>query len=180
MDPRTLYQEYSSLHSEGHHRNPCAISVPGALYDSTIVEIGGVRDNLDHFHRAHWRRDVADSTFCRAAHQILFKSVQQGFLRAQSVYHMLELQQSTSLRQTSQWVMRAVQAAFRRLKVTLIFEMQGERKKVSLCATHNLLTSIRAFLGLIKSCRHTCHILDTMALLCSPLLHKRNMKYLLL
>ena len=77
-------------------------------------------------------RVVVDSAFARGRHPFLIKSAQDEHA-AEGAEEFLQLQQATSVRQASEWGMRAFQGSFPRIKDRLLYEERGERKLILWC-----------------------------------------------
>jgi DDE superfamily endonuclease len=105
------------------------LNAPGSLHDSTLASWGGVYDKLQSTYLETGGVCCVDSAFAANNSPYLFKSSQD----TTNVEGSLAFQQAveaTSLRQASEWGMRAIQSAFPRLKDALKYEENGERRRI--------------------------------------------------
>lgn len=119
----------------------CAYNCPGSFHDSTVAEWGGVYDKLEDMFARTGGKCVVDSAFSRGMHPFLIKSAQDE-TEAEGPSEIVKIRQATSLRQASEWGMRAFQGSFPRIKDRFIYEETGERKVMLLCLM--MLFNIRA------------------------------------
>ena len=106
----------------------CAINAPGAMHDSQIAELGGVYRKLKSVFEKCGGKCVVDSAFSRARYPFLIKSSQDSLHITDDFSDIVERQQATGLRQSSEWGMRAFKGAFPRKKDRFPYEERGERK----------------------------------------------------
>ena len=99
---------------EGRIIEAC-INVPGAIHYSSIAHMFGVYDKLEEKHLETGGKCVVDSAFAAANRPYLIRSA-QDLTRAEDADERVRMQETTSLRQTPEWGMRAIQGAFPRLK----------------------------------------------------------------
>jgi hypothetical protein len=110
-------------------------NVPGCCHDSTVADWGNVYTKLEEVYDNTELKCVVDSAFCSFNHDFLIKSSQDD-LTCEPQYENLQDQlqniavkrEATSMRQSAEWGMRAVQSSFPRLKDTLLYEERGERR----------------------------------------------------
>jgi hypothetical protein len=116
----------------------CALNAPGCMHDSQIAEWGNVYSKLESVFDATGGQVVVDSAFSKAAYHFLLKSGDDVVLPTE------QSRQVTSLRQSAEWGMRALQAGFPRLKDRLFYKETGERKCIlySLVLLFNLRSRI--------------------------------------
>ncbi|KAE8966495.1 hypothetical protein PF010_g28358 [Phytophthora fragariae] len=86
------------------------LNAPGCMHDSQIAEWGSVYAKLEEVFRATGGQVVVDSAFSETTYGFLLKSGQDVVLPTAIG------KQVTSLRQSTEWGMRALQASFPRLK----------------------------------------------------------------
>jgi hypothetical protein len=124
-------------------------NVPGCCHDSTTADWGEVYTKLAIIHEETGLKFVIDSAFASGIYPFLIKSLQDD-LTADEELSEIEDQltniaikrAATSMRQFAEWRMRAVQSSFPRLKDTMIFEENGERRIIFSCMFH--LYNLRA------------------------------------
>jgi len=98
----------------------CAINAPGCLHDSTIAGYGDIYDKLEEAYNRTGGKCVVDSAFARARYPFLIKSGTQASASARNAEEVIIESQATSARQSAEWGMSALQAAFPRCKNRLI------------------------------------------------------------
>ena len=116
---------------------PIAVfNVPGCVHDSKIATIGGVYDKLENIYNEFGAISVGDSAFCASKGDFVIRSSSRDREGGQSQFNI----QATSLRQASEWGMRAIQASFPRLKDVVKLEDFGERGYIMhvMLLLHNL------------------------------------------
>ncbi|CAB9508436.1 unknown protein [Seminavis robusta] len=105
------------------------INAPGSMHDSTLAEYGGVYDKLHEVFERTGGKCCVDSAFTTMSNPFLIKS-SQNITTATDAMDLLIHEQATSLRQSAEWGMRAMQSAFPRLKDRIHYEENGERMVV--------------------------------------------------
>jgi hypothetical protein len=118
-------------------------NVPGCSHDSTVAGWGDIYDKLESVYNKTGLKFVIDSAFATLNHDFLIKSSQDD-LTADSQYNNLEDQianiaikrEATSMRQSAEWGMRALQSSFPRLKDTLAYEERGKWQIIFDCLFH--------------------------------------------
>lgn len=85
-------------------------------------------------------RIVVNSAFSRVKYLYLIKSAQDERM-AEGAYEHIQCRQAMSLRQASEWGMRAFQGSFPRIKDRFTYEERGERKLMLWCTV--LLFNLR-------------------------------------
>jgi hypothetical protein len=118
-------------------------NVPGCTHDSTITmaDWGGLYDKLEQVFNETGLKFVIDSAFSSSTVDFLIKSSQHylvadaGLEDRDDVLDDIAVKRAaTSMRQSAEWGMRAVQAlSFPRLKDTLPYEENGERRMILTC-----------------------------------------------
>ena len=107
-------------------------NVPGSIHDSKIAEWGNIYKKLERVYTETGARCTADSAFSRLRAPFIIKSSQMVALENNDVgeyaQQIRENQDATSMRQSAEWGMRALQSSFPRLKDRFVYEEQGERK----------------------------------------------------
>jgi hypothetical protein len=124
-------------------------NVPGCCHDSTIADWGDIYKKLEDVYNETGLKFVIDSAFASGQFRFLIKSSQDD-LTADDEYDNIQDQiaditvkrAATSMRQSAEWGMRAVQSSFPRLKDTMLYEEHGERKIIFNCLFH--LYNLRA------------------------------------
>lgn len=104
----------------------CAVNIPGSQHDSTIAEWCGFYDKLEQVFNETGGKCCVDSAFCSVDRKYIIKSG-DDLTMCKSAKDIGIQRQATSLRQASEWGMRAIQSAFPRLKDTIHYEKNGER-----------------------------------------------------
>lgn len=134
-------------------------NVPGCIHDSTIADWGDLYDNLSRVYDETGLKFVIDPAFSSSNSEFLIKSAQDyltadaGIEDEEEILMNLDVKRAaTSMRQSSEWGMRAVQASFPRLKDTLPYEEYGERRIIMKCLL--LLFNCRAHLVGINQIRN--------------------------
>lgn len=123
----------------------CAINAPGSMHDSIIADWGGIYRKLREYYDTYGVYCVVDSAFSKGDFPFLIKSSQDPLMSSNGDGSLLAmLKQATSVRQASEWGMRALKGAFPRLKDRFIYEERGERRMciMSLVYLFNLRTRL--------------------------------------
>jgi DDE superfamily endonuclease len=107
----------------------CVLNAPGSIHDSTLAYWGGIYQKLDNCHRKTGGICCVDSAFASNPNPYLICSAQDT-THAQDEEELSRLLEATSLRQASEWGMRAIQSAFPRLKDSIRYEEKGERRRI--------------------------------------------------
>jgi DDE superfamily endonuclease len=107
----------------------CCLNIPGSVHDSTIAQWSGIYDKLEEKYNETGGVCCVDSAFATNTNDYLFKSGQH-VSEARDATHMIMMREATSLRQASEWGMRAIQGAFPRLKRKIKYEEKGERRRI--------------------------------------------------
>ena len=92
-----------------------AYNAPGCLHDSVIAEWGNVYQKLEETFENHGATCVVDSAFSKGDYPFLITSAQDMPMSNDRNIHQ-KAQQAISVRQASEWGMRAFQGSFPRLK----------------------------------------------------------------
>jgi hypothetical protein len=109
----------------------CYLNVPGSVHDSTMAQWGCLYEKIDNMYRIYGVKIVVDSAFASEARDSVYKSYQNNIDNDGNVRQAFDIQrQGTSVRQLSEWGMRALQASFPRLKDRMIYEEKGERRLI--------------------------------------------------
>ena len=123
---------------------------PGSFHDSRVAHLGGIYEKLRKVYDKNGGKATADSAFCsNDDYPFIIKSspnptLAEGETRARR-HEMVAMQiAATSMRQSAEWGMRAVQSSFPRLKDRFNYEERGERKRVlmSIFLLYNLRTRL--------------------------------------
>ena len=105
-------------------------NAPGSFHDSTLAGLGCPVDAYGLIERMYDRYGVkvaVDSAFASQQSDSMIKSG-QSVAFAEGSWHVLVANEATSLRQTAEWGMRALQGSFPRLKERFVYEERGERR----------------------------------------------------
>jgi DDE superfamily endonuclease len=105
------------------------LNAPGSLHDSTLASWGGVYDKLEAIYSETGGVCCVDSAFCANNGPYLCKSSQDNTMIEGTLEYRIAVE-ATSLRQASEWGMRAIQSAFPRLKDAFKYEENGERRRI--------------------------------------------------
>ena len=116
---------------------------PGVLHDSTMAIFGEVYDRCKHFYTRFDVRGVVDSAFTTKNADYFIKSAQTPPENGDAE-EMLIFQEATSVRQMSEWGMRAFQGSWPRLKDRMLYEERGERSIILqvIARLHNLRANL--------------------------------------
>jgi DDE superfamily endonuclease len=107
----------------------CVINAPGSMHDSQLAMQFGVYNTIDAFYEEDGSRVVGDSAFSGGKNRrSVIKSAATGRDRGAGLIPNTLVAQATSLRQSSEWGMRALQGSFPRLKDKFKWEVKGERR----------------------------------------------------
>lgn len=104
-----------------------AINAPGSMHDSQICDWGGLYDKMEEVFQKCGGRVVVDSAFCKNSYPYLIKSAQDE-TGCEGFEAVTRNRQATSLRQSAESGMRALQGSFTRFKDRFYYEQLGERK----------------------------------------------------
>ena len=131
-------------------------NVPGNVHDSQIAYLGRIYDKLEGVFFNCGGQCVGDSAFAHTQKEFIIRSGK--FIRGLELHHEINRLigngdweavnqialnvQATSMRQASEWGMRALKASFPRLVDTIFYEDYGERKHIMKMAI--LLYNLRA------------------------------------
>jgi hypothetical protein len=115
----------------------CYYNVPGCAHDSTVADWGKLYDKLEQVFNETGLKFVIDSAFCTINIPFLIKSSQDDLTAGDEMLTLddqladiAKRREATSMRQSAEWGMRAVQSSFPRIKDTLPYEEYGERKRI--------------------------------------------------
>ena len=123
----------------------CCYNVPGCVHDSLIAEWGSVYSKLGRVYDLCGGKCTVNSAFSKRDNEFLIKSAQTTLAGDTPEEFALNVRlnaEATSMRQSAEWGMRALQASFPRLKDRFIYEENGERRiMMKMCL---LLYNLRA------------------------------------
>jgi hypothetical protein len=105
------------------------INLPGDTHDSTAAHYGFFYDKLEDFFKKYGGKCVVDSAFSLIRRPYLLKSSRTD-ATSEDAYGMMLNVEATSLRQMAEWGMRGFQGSFPRMKDRLVYEEDGERKRI--------------------------------------------------
>ena len=129
------------------------LNAPGSVHDSTLAEWGNVCDKLESICERTGGECCLDSAFASCNVDCLIKS-SDDITKAKNAHEAKQAKEATSLRQSAEWGMRAMQGAFPRLKDKMQFECNGERKVFLMLAV--MLHNIRLELVGLNQLRNVC------------------------
>ena len=126
-----------------------AFNCPGSFHDSTVAEYGDIYKKMEEMYNKYGGKCTADSAFREKDYPFLIKSSQDPLTATGTTREEVELNvrlqvEATSMRQSAEWGMRAVQSSFPRLKGRLLYEDKGERGMIlhSTFLLYNLQTRL--------------------------------------
>lgn len=109
-------------------------NIPGSVHDSQIAEIGNIYKKLERVYELTGAKCTADSAFASSKGPYIIKSAQNPPPCNGNVAEYARLlrmhEEATSMRQSAEWGMRALQSSFPRLKDRIVYEEHGERKRI--------------------------------------------------
>jgi hypothetical protein len=109
----------------------CTLNAPGSWHDSFIAQNGGLYDKLDEVFESTGGKCVVDAAFSKLRCPYLVKSGQKCVGNIRLLVNQIKVQ-ATSLRQSAEWGMRALQGSFPRLKDRITFSDNIADRKVFL------------------------------------------------
>ena len=104
----------------------CCYNVPGTIHDSNIATIGRIYEKLGDVYNQTGGRCTVDSAFARNSYPFLVKSCKPTV--DMSIDEICIAKEATSMRQSSEWGMRAFQSSFPRIKDRIALEYRGQQK----------------------------------------------------
>jgi hypothetical protein len=109
------------------------MNLPGSMHNSTIADWGGIYDKLALLYEETGAITCVDSALRTRNQPYIIKSSQVNFAgdgatTAAVRQDIMMKRQATSMRQSSEWGMRALQSSFPRMCDRLAFEQKGERR----------------------------------------------------
>jgi hypothetical protein len=104
-----------------------ALNVPGCTHDSIATNYGFIYKKLEVLYNRFGVKTVVDSAFLLRNSKFLIKLAQSN-IQSKTANKMLLNMQATSVRQLSEWGMRAFQGSFPRMKDCFVMEHNGDRK----------------------------------------------------
>ena len=109
------------------------MNLPGAMHDSTIAEWGGIYDKLASLYETTGAVTCVDSAFRMRSLPYIIKSSQTNYIGEGNTdaavrQDIMRKRQATSMRQSSEWGMRAMQSSFPRMCDRMAYEQKGERR----------------------------------------------------
>jgi DDE superfamily endonuclease len=107
----------------------CVVNAPGSIHDSTLAFWGGIYAKLEEVYNRTGAVCCVDSAFASNPNPYLIRSA-QDLTEARDAREMVRFREATSLRQASEWGMRAIQGAFPRLHDKIKLEYNGERSRI--------------------------------------------------
>lgn len=118
-------------------------NVPSCCHDSTMADWGDICHKLKRVYEETWLKFVIDSAFASGTYKFLIKSSQNDLTADKQqldfedqIASIAVKRAVTSMQQSAEWWMRAVQLSFPRLKDTMIYEEHEERRIICNCLFH--------------------------------------------
>jgi hypothetical protein len=105
-----------------------AYNMPGCFHDSTIAEWGKIYEKLGYVYQMVGGKCTVDSAFSKKRHDFLIKSSQTIDPETDDAQDYVVNTEATSMRQSAEWGMRAIQSSFPRLKDRMPYDERGERR----------------------------------------------------
>ena len=107
-------------------------NVPGSALDSNMCDLGGIYAKLERVYKKTGGKCAVDSAFAARRCPFLIKSGSEVYYSNRSTragvrYDIRRKREATSLRQSAEWGMRALQSSFPRLKNKFKYEENGSR-----------------------------------------------------
>jgi hypothetical protein len=93
----------------------CILNAPDSLHDSTLADWSNLYNILNVIYEKNGGRCCMDSAFASLGNPSVIKS-SENVCNASNPKEMLEMIQATSVRQSAEWGMRALQSSFPRIK----------------------------------------------------------------
>jgi DDE superfamily endonuclease len=106
-------------------------NVPGSVHDSSIANVFGVYKRLEEKYLQTGGKCVIDSAFAAGRNPCLIKSSENLTMTGDAL-ELIRQKEATSLRQSAEWGMRALQGAFPRLREPIKYKQKGERGRILL------------------------------------------------
>jgi hypothetical protein len=107
------------------------LNCPGSMHDSELAAIGSpsIYNKIDYMYDRFGAKAVMDSAFSASGRDSIIKSTTKQCISttANSLHELHTLQSATSVRQAAEWGMRALQAAYSRLKAVWPYKEKDER-----------------------------------------------------
>ncbi len=107
----------------------CTLNAPGSWHDSFIAQNGGLYGKLDEVFESTGGKCAVDAAFSKLRYPYLVKSGQKCVKNVRLLVNQIKVQ-ATSLRQSAEWGMRALQGSFPRLKDRITFSDDIADRKV--------------------------------------------------
>jgi DDE superfamily endonuclease len=104
------------------------LNAPGSMHDSQLAIQNGIYEKLDAMYAEDRSRIVGDSAFAGNARRSIIKSAATGRDRGSGIKPDTLIGQATSMRQSAEWGMYALQGSFPRLRDKIVWEDRGERR----------------------------------------------------
>ena len=103
-------------------------NVPDTVHDSNIALMGEIYKKLEAVYNLTGAKCTVDSAFTRNTYPFLIKSCKPTL--DMTIEGMEITKDATSMRQSSEWGMRAFQSSFPRIKDRIALEYRGQRQLV--------------------------------------------------
>jgi len=133
MDTYALCHQYLCFGPDGIVIT-AVVNAPGSMHDSTVAELGGIYDLIFQNYNRNHGQCIMDSAFASTTHEAIIKLVQNPEVAA-DVAQMVIFCEATSLHQSAEWGMHAIQSSFPCLNEHILYEENGERLVIIHLAT---------------------------------------------
>jgi hypothetical protein len=110
----------------------CVINAPGSIHDSTLAGWGGLYDILQDIYDRLGGKCCMDSAFAALNNPCIIRSSENDY-HSTNARELLIHKEATSLRQSAEWGMRAIQSAFPRVTNRIRYEEKGTRAIMMRC-----------------------------------------------
>ena len=104
----------------------CCYNVPGTVHDSNIALMGDIYKKLEAVYNLMEAKGTVDSAFACNTYPFLIKSCKPTL--DMTIEGMEIAKDATSMRQSSEWSIRAFQSSFPRIKNHIALEYKGQQK----------------------------------------------------
>jgi hypothetical protein len=111
----------------------CCLNVPGSVHDSVVAEMGDIYEKLELVDEQCGGMCAVNSAFSMRKYPFFIKSSQRDPDADDAEDYALGVEvnkQATSMRQSAEWGMRALQSSFPRMQDRFKFEKFGERRVI--------------------------------------------------
>ncbi len=109
------------------------MNLPGSMHESTIADWGGIHDKLLLLYEGMGAVTCVNLAFRMRNSPYIIKSLQTNYIGegntdAAVQHDIMQKRQATSMRQSSEWGMRALQSSFPRMFDQMTYKQKGEQQ----------------------------------------------------